>query len=124
MRHSAQSRHNARARVIANNPWILRWLGRLYRPTNAPRNAETREWDNVYYKRLVKNFQREGRSDALPYTMVKTIQKLRDASANARAILRARANGSVYKINVPPARNIKMVKSPNGKPILVYFPNN
>jgi len=28
------------------------------------------------------------------------------------------------KINVPPARNIKFAKGPNGKPVLVYFPNN
>lgn len=31
---------------------------------------------------------------------------------------------SSAKINVPPARNIQFAKGPNGKPVLVYFPNN
>ena len=41
---------------------------------------------------------------------------------NNRARKQSSANNR--KINVPPARNIKFAKGPNGKPVLVYFPNN
>jgi hypothetical protein len=67
----------------------------------------------------VKVFTNAGYRSALPSRA--SFLKLNEVT---RYIIPRRRNNTRKKINVPPARNIKFAKGPNGKPVLVYFPNN
>jgi hypothetical protein len=133
-RNSPASRFWVRQHLIRLNPALLNSLMRtrnIYMNHRSSPNNIHRALVNTHALAL-KVFTNAGYRSALPSVTNPRASFLKLNDVVGYIDPRRRRNNNIArkqsannrKINVPPARNIKFAKGPNGKPVLVYFPNN
>ena len=133
---NAAARREIRIDVISRHQNLrnkIRNVSNLLRRNNVSNIAKTNAKIELA-QMAIRIFSRNNVPRALPYTTSKIVEKMINAWPHAvqragRARTPARsaarqASPKRYSATVSPFRNAKLAVGPNGKPIVVYFPNN
>jgi len=130
------NRSEARVNILTRNQNLrnmVRNVSNLLRRDNVSRMRKQMA-KNQLVIHAVQVFSRYNARNALPMRASTIVDKLIEAWPHAvgrsgrsvprRTSPRRQASPKRHSVTVSPFRNAALAKGPNGKPILVYFPNN
>jgi hypothetical protein len=136
---NSRRRRQTRINVIASNQVLrntIRNSSNIIRNAAASNEAKERAKTNIMNAAL-RVFAIQRKLDALPRTRAKIVEKMMNAwpYATQRALdvrtrtrrqaeTQPRVGQSPRRVTLPAFRNASLVRGPNGKPMVVYFPNN
>jgi hypothetical protein len=135
----ARQRRYIRINVIAGNQQLrntIRNKANIIHSATTSR-VEKERAKNAIMNMAIRTFTIQRQLNALPLTRSKIVEKMINAWPHAvqramnmprrprrQAEIQPRVNRSPARASLPPFRNAALARGPNGKPVVVYFPNN